>query len=99
MYNQLGVALRAEYMPFCFELCAPLDKVEELHVANDRDAAILVEDRLPAVFNTYDAQPPMRKPNSRSKQEPAIVRSAMNQRRRHATHDETIWLASTRKVD
>src|SRR6185437_3533881 len=89
MHDQLGVAVGAEHMPFGFELRSPLGKIKELAVTHDRDAALFLEDRLSTVFHAGDAQPPVREANSRSEQKPAIVRSAMNQRRRHAAYDET----------
>ena len=68
--DQLGVGLGAEDMPFGFELRAPLGKIEELAVADDRDAAVLVENRLLAVVDADDAQPAMREFDPRGKRKP-----------------------------
>src|SRR5262245_42853541 len=99
MHDQFGVAVGAEHMPLGFELCTPLGKIKELAVTDDRNAAILVENRLSAVMHPNDAQPPMSKTDARSKQKPAIIRSAMSQRRRHTAYNEAIGLASAREIN
>ena len=86
MNDQLGVAVSAEHMPLGLELRPPLGEIEELSVADDRDGAVLIENRLAAVVHAHDAQSAMRKSNSRRKQETAIIRTAMHQRGRHAPH-------------
>jgi hypothetical protein len=86
-------------MPLSFEIRPPLGEIEELSIADDRDAAILVEEWLSAVLYAHDAKPAMREANPRGKQETRIIGATMDQSGRHAPHQGPIRLPSTRKVD
>ena len=97
--DQLGVAVSAKDMASGFEFRPPLGKIEEFSVADHRDGPVLVENRLAAVLDAHDAEPAMRKSNARCEQETTIIRTAMLQRGRHATHHQAIRLASTSEVD
>jgi len=86
-------------MSLSFELRPPLGEIEELSIADDRDAAVLVEDWLSAVVEPHDAESTMRERNPRRKQKTGIIRAAMDQSGRHPPHQGPIRLPSTRKVD
>ena len=68
MDDQLRVAVGAEHVALGLELDAPFGIIEQLAVADDGHATILVEDRLLAVLQPEDAQPTVRKPDSRHEQ-------------------------------
>jgi len=99
VHDQLTVALRAEDMPLSFEIRPPLGEIEQLSIADDRDAAILVEEWLSAVLYSHDAKPAMREANPRRKQETGIIRATMDQSSRHAPHQGLMRLPSTYEVD
>ena len=89
----------AEHVALGLELDAPFGIIEQLAVADDGHATILVEDRLLAVLQPEDAQPTVRKPNSRHEQKAGIVRAAMNQGIRHAAHEGPIGLSPALEVN
>ena len=99
MDDQLRVAVGAEHVALGLELDAPFGIIEQLAVADDGHATILVEDRLLAVLQPEDAQPTVRKPNSRHEQKAGIVRAAMNQGIRHAAHEGPIGLSPALEVN
>jgi hypothetical protein len=78
--------MRAEDTPFSFKLRPLLGEIEQLSIADNRDAPVLVEDRLSAIIEPHDAEPAMREPNPRRKQETGIIRAAMDQSSGHAPH-------------
>ncbi len=99
MDDELGIGVRAEDMAARLELGAPLGKVEELAVADHRNAAVLVEQRLPPVLDADDREPPMGECHAGREQEARIVRAAMEQCRRHALHLRAVGLAPSLEVD
>ena len=99
MNDQLGVAVGAEHVALGLELDALLGIIEQLAIADDGDAAILVEDRLLAVLEPENAQPAMRKPDPRHKQKAGIIRTTVSQRVGHAAHERPIGLSTAREVN
>jgi hypothetical protein len=69
MDNDFAVTMRAKHMPLGLEVRPALGKVEQLSVADNRDTAIFVQDRLLTVLKAHDAQSAMRKTDPWCKQE------------------------------
>ena len=99
MHDELVVAMGAEHVTLGLELRLPLRVVEQLAIADDGNAAVLVEEGLPPVLKTENAEPPMREAEPRCEQGTGIVGAAMEERRAHARDLSPIGLPSTLEVD
>ena len=78
MRNDFGVAMGGEAMALRFQLGLHFGVVEEFAVEDDGDAAIFVEDRLPAVGEADDAEAPRGEGQTGPFEEAVLIRSAMN---------------------
>ena len=72
--DQLRVAVGAEPVPLALQLGLALGIVEQLAVEDDGDGSVFVEDRLLAVGQADDAEPPRRQPNARLDKPAFLVR-------------------------
>ena len=82
--DDLGVGVRAEDVALGLQLRLALGVVEQLAVEDDRDAAVLVGDRLVAVAEADDGEAAVGEAEAGADQESVVVRSAMPERLRHA---------------
>jgi hypothetical protein len=73
MDDDLDVAVSAEYMALGLKLGAPFDEIEQLAITDDGDTSILVEDRLPPIGQTDNAETPVGKAYTGRDEEAVIV--------------------------
>src|SRR5689334_2348374 len=84
MNQRLGVALGPEAVAALFEVGAQLEVVEDLAVAHDPDARILVAHRLLASAEVDDAEASVPEADSRALVVALGIGSAVRERARHA---------------
>jgi hypothetical protein len=99
MHDQLAIAAGAELMTPRLKLGLALRIVEQLAVARHGERAVLVDDRLLAVAQAYDAEPLRGGADPWGEQGAGFVGAAMGERRAHARNLRPIRLPSTFKVD
>ena len=73
-------------MPFCFQLRAKLDVVENLAVEDDPQRLVLVGDRLLSAAQVNDAQPGAAQPHALIAVNAELVRPAVANHRQHLTY-------------
>ncbi len=99
VHDQLGVGVGAEDVALRLQLGLALGVVEQLAVEDDRDRAILVEDRLAAVAEADDGQAAIGKAEALADQEAVVIGSAVPKRLCHGLQDGGIGLAPAGEVD
>jgi hypothetical protein len=77
MNNDLDVAVSAEYMALSFKLGALFDEIEQFAITDDGDTSILIEDRLPPIGQTDNAETPVGKAYTGRDEEAVIVGSSV----------------------
>jgi hypothetical protein len=88
--DRLGVAGRLERVTLRDELRAQLHEVVDLAVEDDRDRAVLVEDRLVRARAIDDRESPEREPHAAALQKAVGVGTAMRHRAGHAPQQRTV---------
>src|SRR5262245_50692170 len=99
MDNNLAVAVSAEYVALGLELGSPLGKIEQFSVADDDDASILAEDRLPSIAQTDNTETPVGKPYAGRNEEAVIVRPPVPQGICHAMQRGPVWPTSAFEIE
>jgi hypothetical protein len=77
MDDDLDVAVSVEYMTLGLKLGAAFDEIEQLAITDDGDTSILVEDRLPPISQTDNAETPVGKAYTGRDEEAVIVGSSV----------------------
>ena len=99
MDDDLGVGARGKDVTLRLKLLLELGIVEQLAIEDDRDRAILVEDGLPAIAKTDDAEATVSEANTGSNEESVIVGSPVPQRVGHALQHRLIGMTAPLEID
>ena len=96
--NDFGIAVRDQAMPARFQFCAFLRIVEELPVKDHGHTSVFVGDRLLAIRQADDTQPPRPKSNTRALKVSLLVGAAMNYRLRHPLDDAVRYVSVSGQI-
>ncbi len=99
VHDQLRVGVAAEHVALGSELCLQLGIIEQLAIGDHADAAGLVEDRLLAVGDADNGEPPVAHADAGSHEIANAVRAAMLERRRHAADQSPVGLTGTFEIE
>jgi hypothetical protein len=87
MREHFGIAVGPEAMAPSFQLSAQLRIVEELPIVNDGHAALFIADRLPAIRQSDDTEPPRRQAQPWSFQIALLIGTTVDQGVSHGGQD------------